>query len=369
MMRHILGQFQVFGDFASCERYGSGHINDTYKATLDVAGQPVPYLLQRINHAIFKDPPRLQENILRVTRHVAAKLGDGADASRRALTVIPTHDGQPLHRDADGNWWRLYLFIQKARTYDIIQNDEQAFQVGRAFAAFQNQLADLPAPRLHETIPDFHNTPKRFEAFQTALRADAFNRAAGIRPEIAFLEARAGQCARLLGRHAKGEIPERITHNDTKLNNVMLDDATGHGICVIDLDTVMPGLALYDFGDMCRSGTASAAEDEQDLSKVHCRLDMFRAIARGYCSGAAFLTAAEKEELAFSARLITLTIAIRFLTDYLSGDVYFKTKRPGHNLDRFRMQAKMIASMEEQSDAMERIVAEAVTDAEGVGSR
>jgi len=359
-MRHITRQFQIFGDFVSCERYGSGHINDTYQVTYDVAGQPVRYLLQRISHVVFKDPPRVQENILRVTRHITAKLGDSTETCRRTLTVIPTQDGQPVYHDADGNWWRLYLFIVNAQTYDIIQNTDQAFCVGRAFAAFQNQLADLPAPRLHETIPDFHNTVKRFEAFQAALHADRFNRAGDIKPEIAFLESRAGLCSRLLDRHAKGEIPERITHNDTKINNVMLDDATGQGICIIDLDTVMPGLALYDFGDMCRSGTASAAEDEQDLRNVHSRLDMFRAIAQGYCSAAAFLTAAEKEELAFSARLITMTIAIRFLTDYLSGDLYFKIKRPSHNLDRFRMQSKMILSMEAQSDEMEAIIAEAL---------
>lgn len=363
-MKHIIRHFQLFGDFISSERYGSGHINETYKVTVNLSGQPVLYLLQRINHHIFKDPSIVQENILRVTRHIAAKLDcDDTDASRKTLTLVPTLDNKPVYHDPDGNWWRIYLFITKARTYDVMTNEKQAYLVGQAYADFQNQLADLPAPRLNETIPFFHNTVKRYEDFQTALQADAFNRAKEVKPEIAFLEKRAALCSRLLELHAKGEIPERITHNDTKLNNVMLDDATGQGICVIDLDTVMPGLAHYDFGDMCRSGTAATAEDERDVSKVRSRIDMFRAMTRGYCSAAKFLTKPEQAELAFSARLVTLTIAIRFLTDYLSGDTYFHTSRPGQNLDRCRVQQKMVTSMEEQADEMERIVQEALKKA------
>lgn len=356
-MKHIIKQFQIFGDFISSERYGSGHINETYKVVVNMSGQPVLYLAQRINHNVFKNPALVQENILRVTRHVASKLDiNDTDASRKTLTLIPTLDNKPYYHAPDGGWWRIYLFITKAQTYDVIKNEEQAYVVGRAFADFQNQLADLPAPRLNETIPYFHHTVKRFEAFQSALQADAFNRAKDVKPEIDFLEKRAAQCARLLDLQAKGLIPERITHNDTKLNNVMLDDATGAGICVIDLDTVMPGLAHYDFGDMCRSGTAATVEDERDLSKVKSRIDMFRAIANGYCSAAKFLTQPEQAELAFSARLITMTIAIRFLTDYLSGDTYFRTSRPGQNLDRCRVQQKMVLSMEEQSDEMEKII-------------
>lgn len=361
-LQKIAEQFQIFGDFVNGEPYGSGHINDTYKISYLVAGTPVHYLLQRINHHVFTAPANVQSNILRVTRHIAARLTEtGAkDISRRTLTVVPTRYDEPVYHDVEGNWWRMYLFVEKATTYDVIQSTDQAFLVAKAFAGFQSMVADMPAPRLHETIPNFHNTVKRYEALQTAIQKDAFNRVKDVQPEIEFVQARAGEFGRLLERQAKGEIPERITHNDTKLNNVMLDDKTGEGICVIDLDTVMPGLALYDFGDMCRTATATAAEDETDLSKVYSRMDMFEALAKGYCSAAKFLVPAEKEELAFSARLITMTIGIRFLTDYLSGDVYFRIKRPGHNIDRCRTQFKMVASMEEQSEQMEQIVREAL---------
>lgn len=340
-MREIIQRFAVEGEFVSCERYGNGHINDTYK----VVSTARPYLLQRINRTVFKNPEVVQANILRVTRHLSSK-------GIASLTVVPTRTGEAFHKDASGNHWRVYLFITGASTTDVMETPDQARKVGSAFAAFQNQLADLPPPRLVETIPDFHHGPRRYEAFRQALSTDAFNRASGIASEIAFLEAREN----LYGRLIRKKLPERITHNDTKLNNVMLDDVTGEGVCVIDLDTVMPGLALYDFGDMCRSGTASAREDEKDLSQVFCRMDMFKALAEGYLSQAAFLTKPEREELVFSARFITQVIATRFLTDYLSGDVYFRIRYPEQNLNRFRMQMRMIQSMEAQADEMERIV-------------
>ena len=357
-LRSVVAKFQVWGDFVDARAYGSGHINDTYKVTARMAGTQVHYILQRINHEIFKQPDRVMENIVRVTEHLRGRLlaAGERDASRRALTVIPSRDGRPYARDEQGNWWRLYLFIELAQTYDVIENERQAFEAARSFACFQNQLADLSAPRLHETIPAFHNTLSRLQALDAAIAADPCGRKAEVAAEIAFVDARRAQCGRLLERNARGEIPERITHNDTKINNVMLDDASGEGICVIDLDTVMPGLALYDFGDMVRSATAAAAEDERDLSKVGSRIAMFEALVRGYLSEAAFLTPAELEELVFAGRLITLTIGIRFLTDYLSGDVYFRTRRPGQNLDRCRTQFQMVRSMEEQAETMEKIV-------------
>lgn len=361
-LKAISNAFQVYGDFVSGCPHGSGHINDTYKVTYSVGGAPLSYLLQRINHHVFTQPANVQQNILRVTRYIASKLiakGE-SDISRRTLTLILTRDGEPVYHDAEGNWWRMYIFVEGASTYDQIQSTAQAELVGEAFADFQNMVADLTEPRLHETIPHFHNTVKRYEALQAAIQKDAFNRAKDVKAEIDFVTARADTFGRLLERSAKGEIPERVTHNDTKLNNVMLDDKTGKGICVIDLDTVMPGLALYDFGDMCRTSTANAAEDEQDLSKVYSRMDMFEALATGYCRGAKFLTQGEKEELAFSARLITMTIGIRFLTDYLSGDVYFHIKRPQHNVDRCRTQLKMVKSMEDQAEQMEVIVRKAL---------
>ncbi|HRR33626.1 MAG TPA: aminoglycoside phosphotransferase family protein [Kiritimatiellia bacterium] len=360
VLRGVFEGFQAWGDFVCAEPYGSGHINDTYRVRVNLAGTPAHYLLQRINHHIFKHPEGVMENIVRVTGHLRAKMAGAPDASRRTLTVIPARaDGRPWVRDEAGNWWRLYLFIERARTYDVIENERQAFEAARAFARFQSLLADLPAPRLHETIPAFHNTLSRLEVLDAAIKADAFGRKAEVEAEIAFVEKRRARCGHLLERHMRGEIPERITHNDTKINNVMLDDATGEGVCVIDLDTVMPGLALYDFGDMVRSATAAAREDERDLSKVGSRIEMFAALARGYLEGAAeFLLPAEREELVFSGQLITLTIGIRFLTDYLSGDVYFRTRRPGQNLDRCRTQFQMVRSMEAQAAKMEAIVRE-----------
>lgn len=357
--RDVVQRFRAWGDFIEATPYGSGHINDTFKVTFNMAGAPVHYLLQRINHHIFKDPRSVMDNIVRVTNHVRARLtADGvADVTRHSLCVVFTRDAKPCYEDGEGNWWRMYLFVEGARTFDTIESEGQAMEAARAYARFQNLLADLPAPRLHETIPNFHNTPVRLGALQEAIADDVCNRAAEVRDDIAFVERRATQCGRLLERHAKGDIPERITHNDTKLNNVMLDNTTGEGVCVVDLDTVMPGLALYDFGDMVRSATAAAAEDERDLTLVRMRIEMFEAIARGYLSEALFLNQAEREELVFSARLMTLMVGMRFLTDYLKGDVYFKTRRPGHNLDRCRSQFRMVESMEAQADKMERIVA------------
>ena len=358
----VVQQFQVWGDVLSIERYGSGHINDTFKVEMSVAGAPLSYVLQRINHEIFKRPDQLMENILRVTEHQRFKLDDplDADASRRNLTVIPSSDSLPYYRDDEGRWWRLYLFIEKAATWDRIEDNNFAFEAARAFASFQNLLSDLPSPRLHETIPDFHHTPKRIEALDRAFEEDVCGRAAEVAEEMEFVNRRREECGRLIKRCEAGEIPERITHNDTKINNVMLDKESGKGICVIDLDTVMPGLALYDFGDMVRSAAAASVEDERDLSKAGTRIDVFEALLKGYLSEAKFLNEAEKEELAFCGRVITMTIGIRFLTDYLSGDVYFNTRREGQNIDRCRVQFQMVRSMEEQESAMRAAVRELV---------
>lgn len=358
--KSIVSRFRAWGDMTDVQPHGTGHINDTFKVTFSMAGAPVHYLLQRINHHIFQDPPALMENILRVTDHLRKKLGELGyhDVTRHSLCVVKTRDAKTCCRDTEGNWWRMYLFIEGAVTYDKVESVRQAYEAARAYARFQLLLADLPAPRLHETIPNFHNTPLRLKALQDVIQRDPCNRAAEVKDQIAFVERRVDMCGRLLERFARGEIPERITHNDTKFNNVMLDEKTWEGICVVDLDTVMPGLALYDFGDMVRSATAAAAEDEQDLRKVRMRLEMFEALASGYLSEAAsFLNPGEREELVFSGRLITLEIGMRFLTDYLQGDTYFKIKRPSHNLDRCRGQFRMVESMEAQAEEMERIVA------------
>ncbi len=352
-VRLIASRFQIHGELREATPYGSGHINDTYRAVYDQAGTPVRYVFQRINHNIFKNPVAVMENIQRVTAHLAGKAGGKTDSTRRVLTLVPTQTGECYHRDEQGNHWRCYLFIEQARTYDAVESTQQAFQAAKAFGQFQQMLADLAAPRLHDTIPDFHHTPKRFAALEKAIAGDAAGRARLAKPEIQFALRHQPMCAVLLD----AELPERVTHNDTKFNNVMLDDATGEGICVIDLDTVMPGLALYDFGDMVRTTTSPAQEDERDLSRVQMQFPMFEALARGYLSSAAeFLTPAEKKFLPLSGKLITFEIGIRFLTDFLAGDTYFKVHREGHNLDRCRTQFKLVESIEQQEEKMDRLV-------------
>jgi hypothetical protein len=349
----VVRQFQISGEFLRAEPYGSGHINDTYCAVFNQAGVPARYILQRINTRVFKEPVALMENIERVTSHLAVQVAGEPDCERRVLTLIPARDGLPWSVDAEGNYWRTYRFIEKARTYDAVETVDQAFQAARAFGRFQQLLVGLPRPRLHDTIPDFHHTPKRFVTLEQAIAADVVGRAAQAKPEIDFALAHQPIISVLIDRN----LPERVTHNDTKLNNVMLDDATGEGICVIDLDTVMSGLAAYDFGDMVRTTTSPANEDEQDLSKVTMQFSMFEALVRGYLTSAGgFMTKAEKQCLAFSGKLITFEIGIRFLTDYLAGDQYFKVHRKGHNLDRCRTQFKLVESIEQQEEQMNRLV-------------
>lgn len=360
-LRDIVAKFALFGDIGPVAPYGSGHINDTFAVEVRQAGAPLRYILQRLNTAVFRDPAAVMRNIKRVTSHLAARWRRHgvADASRRTLTPLPTRRGDLWMDEPDGAW-RMYLFIEGARTYDQIETPLQAAAAARAFGEFQLQLADLPPAELAETIPGFHDTPARFAALKAAIEADEVGRAATAGPEIEFAMARASIVGRLLAEQAAGRLPLRVTHNDTKLNNVMLDDATGEGVCVIDLDTVMPGLVLYDFGDMCRTATRPTPEDEQDLERVVMRRDMFAALVDGYLAAAAgFLVPAEAELLAFSARLITFEIGVRFLTDFLRGDVYFKTRRPNHNLDRCRVQFRMVRSFEENEAWMADTVAAA----------
>jgi aminoglycoside phosphotransferase (APT) family kinase protein len=342
-----------------CRPYGSGHINDTFAAEFSQAGTRVRYIFQRINHRIFKDPAALMENILRVTCETKRQLVEAGvpDPSRRALSLILTECGAAYARDGEGAFWRCYPFIEGARTYDVIRSPLQAFEAARAFGEFQKLVAALEGPRLHETIPDFHNTRSRFKKLRAAIAADPLKRLSAVKSEWDFIQAREEMVDVLLNLHQSGAIPERVTHNDTKLNNVMIDDATQTGICVIDLDTVMPGLSLYDFGDMVRTATSPAAEDERDLGKVRMQMPMFESLAQGYLSSAGdFLNDAEKAHLVFSGKLIALEIGIRFLTDYLEGDAYFKIHRPDQNLDRCRTQLALVRSIEEQETAMQRIV-------------
>jgi hypothetical protein len=352
-LRAVTRQFQICGEFLGAAPYGTGHINDTYCAEFSQGGAPVRYILQRINHHVFKTPAALMENVQRVTAHLAAKVAGEPDFSRRVLTLIPARDGRAWLRDADGNYWRTYVFVEKARTYDAIESPMQSFEAAKAFGRFQKLLSDFPAPRLHDTIPDFHHTPRRFERLETAIAADSSNRTRLAGPEIDF----AISHKRITGQLLDAGLTERVTHNDCKLNNVMLDDATGEGVCVIDLDTVMPGLALYDFGDMVRTSTSPAKEDERDLSKVKMQFPMFEALVRGYLQTAAeFLTTGERQLLVAAGKIITLEIGIRFLTDFLEGDTYFKVHRENHNLDRCRTQFKLVESIEQQEAEMNRLV-------------
>jgi hypothetical protein len=358
-LRSLAAQFQIPGNYHEAVPFGSGHINDTYAAVFDQSGRPSRYILQRVNHNVFKDPAGLMDNIQRVTDHIRRKL-EAARAdqiSRRVMTLVPARDGRCWYVDADGNYWRCFLCIERAKSYDQVEAPCQAFAAARAFGQFQRQLADLPAPRLRDTIPSFHNTRSRFDDLRRAIEQDARNRAAGVKPEIEFALRHEPLVDVLPGLQRRGLLPERVTHNDCKLNNVLLDDVTGEGICVIDLDTVMPGLTLYDFGDICRTAACPTAEDERDLSKVEMSMEMFEALVGGYLSSAGdFLNPVEKDHLVFCASLITFEMGIRFLADHLAGDRYYKVHRPGQSADRARVQFKMIESFERNEPAMRKVV-------------
>ena len=319
-------------DQTDVSRYGSGHINDTFKVETK---RGVRFILQRVNTDIFP-PETLKSNVIRVTGHLKSK-------GIRSLEVAGYE-----------NPWRLYAFLEGYKSIDLVTNPAEAELAAGAFAKFQNDLADLPEPRLGDIIPKFHNTVDRLRQLDEAAAADVKGRKASVAAELAFIDARRKEAAKIVAMMENGEIPERITHNDTKINNVMLaEDGTN---VVIDLDTTMPGSALYDFGDMVRTSTAAAAEDEKDLTKVYSKKEYFEALVKGYLAQAKFLTETEKSLLAFSGRLITLTIGIRFLTDYLAGDTYFRTAYEDHNLVRCRTQLKMVQSMEEQAEEYEAIV-------------
>jgi hypothetical protein len=349
----VARQFRIHGELVEAAPYGSGHINDTWRIVSGHAGVPERSILQRINGNVFANPVALMENVERVTSHLAAKVAGEHDRLRRVLTLIPARDGRAWHVDSEGSYWRGWHFIDHAHSYDAVESNHQAFQAGSAFGQFQKMLVDLPEPRLHDTIPDFHNTPKRFAAFEQAVESDIAGGAILAKAEIEFALRRKSIASVLLN----ADLPERVTHNDTKLNNVLIDDVTREAICVVDLDTVMPGSALYDFGDMVRTTTSPASEDERDLSKVNMQFSKFEALVSGYLAAAgSFLTDTEKQLLAFSGKLITFEQGIRFLTAYLSGDTYYKVHRDGHNLDRCRTQFKLVECIEQQEEQMARLV-------------
>ncbi len=335
------------GRFLSAEPWGNGHINDSYRVQYATPDGVVHALLQRINHRIFTNPRALMENVQRVTDHISAK------CAGHALLLQRTAEGGTLLLDAGGKYWRCFNFIPDVVSYEKVTSPAQAYQVGLAFGGFQREVADLPAPRLNETIPNFHHGPTRFAALEQAIARDPAGRAAAALAEIDFALARKPLTELLLN----AGLPERITHNDCKLNNVLLHQESGESVCVVDLDTVMPGLLAYDFGDMVRTATCAAAEDETDLSLIHMEMETFAGLARGYLkSTAGFITRDEKELLVSGGRFITFLIGVRFLTDYLSGDTYFKIDHPRHNLDRCRTQFRLVASIEKQQAEMERLI-------------
>ena len=346
----MAGRFLPRTDLVRVEPYGTGHINETFAVTCVQAGQPVRYLLQRLNTGIFTAPCELMGNIASVTGHIRSKLqAQGLPWTRRVLTLLPERDtGRPYMQDPGLGFWRCYLLIEGARTYDVIDHPDQAYQAARAFGEFQSLLEDYDGPRLFETIPRFHHTPSRLAALQAAVEADWMDRARHCRAEIGFALARAGLAQSLARRQADGAIPVRITHNDTKLNNVLLDDSTGEGVCVIDLDTVMPGLSLHDFGDMVRTACNPGPEDGTGIAGLEARVDMFEALARGYLEGTGgALLPLERELLATSGQVLTYESGLRFLTDHLQGDTYFRTHHEGHNLERARNQFALLASLEQ----------------------
>ena len=351
--------FDLRGDFVHGYSYGSGHINDTYCIWVDQAGQRIRYILQRVNHNVFKQPIPLMENVKRVTDHALKRLKEEQcpEAYRRTLTLVPSVDGKPYALDSDGNCWRVYPFIERARTYDQIETTKQCQEAARAFGEFQKLTADLPGEPLFETIPNFHNTTSRLAALKEAIQSDPLGRVKEVQKEIDWYLSREADCHMVVDYLKSGELPLRCTHNDTKLNNVMLDDVTGEGICVIDLDTTMPGSAIYDFGDMIRTATSPAAEDEKDLSRVRLSMPMYEAYVKGFLSVCgASLTARETETLPVGAKMMTLENGVRFLTDYLQGDPYYAISRPEHNLDRCLTQIALVADMEKKWAEMNAVI-------------
>ena len=363
-IENIGRRFSIEGEFVSAVMYGTGHIHDSYAATYNIHGQQRRFLFQWINQHVFKDPAAVMSNVSRVTAHLRSKVeaqGSG-EVGRRNLTLVPTREGNTYWHDGDDEYWRVYEFIEGAQSYEVVRSPDHAEACARAYGHFQRLLDDLPGPRLIETILEFHHTPSRYRTFEEAIAKDLAGRASSVRREIDFALARKELSTRLVDAQSRGEIPERVVHNDTKASNVLIDDTTGEGICVVDLDTVMPGVALYDFGDMVRAGTNPAAEDETNLDLVNMQLPLFEALVKGYLSSAGgFLVPAELAQLAFSGLLITLQQGVRFLTDHLEDDHYFRTTRENHNLDRARTQFKLVESMEAQAEQMEVVIAKAIS--------
>lgn len=348
-MEQVLDFFRLDGRPVSCDPYGEGHINLTFLVVTDTGKR---YILQRLSRAAFHDIPGLMGNVTAVTEFLAARSSD----PRSSLHLIPTLDGASYCRDGEGEFWRVYDFVENSLCLQTPETPEDFYQSAVAFGQFQCRLRDFPAGTLCETIPNFHNTPDRYRKFHLAVVADANGRLSSVQPEVRFLLDREEKAGTLQRLRERGELPVRVTHNDTKLNNVMLDAVTRKALCVIDLDTVMPGLVAYDFGDSVRFGASTAAEDEKDLSRVEMSLDLYETYVRGFIPACGGLTAAELESLPLGAWTMTLENGLRFLTDYLEGDHYYHITRPEHNLDRCRTQLKLVSDMEQKWARMMEII-------------
>lgn len=358
-MEEVISHFQYKGDLLSQEPYGSGHINDTFLLVFKTeVTKELKVILQRMNKEVFENPVELMENIVGVTSYLRERIiENGGDPERETLNVLPAVGGKLYYLDSLGDYWRSYKFIDHATSYDQVENPDDFYQSAVAFGNFQRLLADYPAQTLHETIKGFHDTKARFEVFKKVVEEDVMGRAKEVQKEIRFVLDREEIADFFCDLLEKGELPLRVTHNDTKLNNIMIDDETRKGICVIDLDTVMPGLAMNDFGDSIRFGASTAAEDEQDLSKVSCSMELFDQYAKGFIEGCnGKLTEKEIELMPMGAKTMTFECGMRFLTDYLQGDTYFKIHREKQNLDRCRTQFKLVEDMEQKWYTMQEIV-------------
>ena len=350
----VANKFAINGEIELYVPYGNGHINDTYLIGTRVNGGQLKYILQKINKNVFKNPPRLMDNFARVTEYLASVIAEnGGDPARQTLNIVPAIDGKVYYQSPDGDYWRMLTFISDSMCYDRVEKPEQFYESAVAFGNFQYMLRDFPADTLYETIPNFHNTPDRYRQLCEAVEADKFGRLAEVTAEVEFVRAREEFIGTLEREHMAGRLPLRVTHNDTKLNNILFDSNTKKPICVVDLDTIMPGYSVNDFGDSIRFGATTAAEDEIDLSLVNFDIELYELYVKGFIEGAnGGLTEGEIDMLPTAAIMMTLECGMRFLTDYLSGDTYFKTSRRGHNLDRARNQFKLVSDMEASFDKM-----------------
>ena len=357
----ILSNFKISGEFVSFKKIVTGHINDSYLIKTNSTDHP-GYFLQWINSYIFKDVAGLMNNIIAVTHHLANKLAEHPELAFKVLEVIPTLADDKYFVQSEGQYWRLYAFIDDSHGYDVVENAQIAYEGGKAFGIFMSLLADLPAAGLTETIPDFHNMEKRLATFNNSLKNNTADRAKDIATEIEFIKNRAEQMLTIPALIKSGQLPMRITHNDTKFNNILFDKSD-HAMCIVDLDTVMPGSVLFDFGDAIRTGGNTAAEDEKDLSKVDINLSIYEAYTRGFLKSTRHtLTEVEIDNLAFSARFMTFIIGLRFITDFIDGDLYFRTQYPEHNLVRARVQFRLVEQMELNADKMHDIVVKSIEE-------